>query len=470
MQADKQIVLECRVTERVSLDIDSLIDGQRLGASALFVAILAFFVLVCDGFDLAALGYVAPQLLNEWHLPAERMVPAYSTGIIGLMVGGPLVGALGDRFGRRPMMLGCLATMGLSTLVATAARDVPQLAALRLLTGVALGGALPIAGSLIAEVCPARHRGRLLTLVLTGPAIGIALSGMITAALVPRFGWRSLLVSGGLLPLGLLVAALRFLPESVRFLASRPDRKRALMAAVRRLRPDLDGLGDVSLTDTEAHRLPLKLWRPGELFSGDLRFVTPMFWIAQVAIQTSSFFALTWLPTLLQASGASVAYAGLNASLFSIGGLVSSLLLLVTIDRLGALMLAVLLLIGAPLMAILIGYGFSPTIHAAVIFGAGFCIIGSQLCITVLLGLYYPPAIRAFGTGSTQAVGRLGALAAPVGGGLMIETGVTLERLPMAPAALLVVGASAATVIAWIGLRRYGSVRPREIGRSILTR
>lgn len=454
------------VGEVRSFEIDELVDGQRFGVGSLFVAILTFLVLVCDGFDIAVLGYVAPQLLDEWHLPAERMVPAFSSGIVGLMIGGPLIGAMSDRYGRRPMMLGCLATMGLSTLAAMWARDVSQLAVLRLLTGIALGGALPTAGALIAEASPSRHRGRLLTLVLTGPAIGIALTGMLTAALFPMFGWRSLLMAGGVLPLVLLAAAFAYLPESVRFLASRPGDEGALLRSIQRLRPDLGPVHPSALEGLRSPPKPSAPWRPGRLFAGDLRVVTPMLWTAQIAIQANTFFALTWLPTLLQAAGASVSEAGLNSSLFSIGGLLCSLLLLATIDRWGALVLSALLLSGAPLVAVMTSQDLSPLVHAGLIAAAGFCVIGSQLCITVLLGLYYPTAIRSFGTGSTQAVGRLGALAAPIGGGLMLGLGMKLDSLPIAPAGLLILGAGAATVVGVVGLRRFGSVRPREIGHA----
>ena len=50
-----------------------------------------------DGYDLASLGYIAPELLRQWHLPPTALVPAFSAGIIGMMIGGPALGVLGDR-------------------------------------------------------------------------------------------------------------------------------------------------------------------------------------------------------------------------------------------------------------------------------------------------------------------------------------------------------------------------------------
>ena len=352
--------------------------------------------------------------------------------------------------------------MSVFTLLTIEARTIGELAILRLLTGISLGGAIPIAAALIAESSPARHRGRILVVVLTGPAIGIALPGIATALLVPTFGWRSLLIIGGLSPLMVAVAGYFVIPESLRFLLSRPDRTTEARAGVRRLRPDLaisDQATIFSLSENRGVRPKIPL---AYLFRGRFRSATPLLWLAQVTIQTASFFALTWLPTLLQSAGATISQAGLNSSLFSIGGLVSSLLLIMTIDRWGALVLAICLFVGAPLLAVMTTAGVSPLLHAVVIGCAGFCVVGAQLCITVLLGLFYPTAIRSSGVGTTQAIGRLGALIAPVGGGVLIGMGVSLDHLTLAPAGLLFIGGIASAALAFICVRAFGSVRPHE--------
>lgn len=449
------------MNERAALDVNELIDGQRIGAPSIMIGALALLVMIADGFDVAVMGYVAPELLKEWRLPPTSMVPAFSAGIIGLMVGGPLIGLIGDKYGRRPVLICCLVLMGIFTLSTMGARNVFELAVLRFLTGVPLGGAIPIAAALIAELSPKRYRGRMLVAVLVGPAIGISIPGIATALLVPTFGWKALLVVGGVAPLLIAVASYFLLPESLRFLLSRTDKMPELRRIARRLRPELTINDDVAIVasakDVGAHpKLPLAL-----LFSGRFRTVTPLLWLAQMTIQTASFFALTWLPTLLQSSGASVSEAGVNASLFSIGGLLSAVLLIMTVDRWGAAALAACLLVGAPLVAYMTE-GVSPFLHAAIIASAGFCVIGGQLCITVLLSLFYPTVIRSSGVGTTQAIGRLGALLAPVGGGALIGMGVSLNHLTLAPAILLLCGGISAAILAFLSVRIFGSVRPQE--------
>ena len=84
---------------QAAIDLDTLVDGRRIGPALIPSVLVATLVLVSDGYDLAAMGYLAPQLARQWHLAPAAFVPAFSAGIIGMMIGGPLLGFLGDRYG-----------------------------------------------------------------------------------------------------------------------------------------------------------------------------------------------------------------------------------------------------------------------------------------------------------------------------------------------------------------------------------
>lgn len=165
---------------------------------------------------------------------------------------------------------------------------------------------------------------------------------------------------------------------------------------------------------------------------------------------------------LAAGGGASTAAAGGTASLFALGGLVAGIVLVFLIDRLGVVPLVGMFLVGVPLVAGMASTDLSPTTHALVIAGAGFCVTGIQCGLTALLGLLYPTAIRSVGTGWTQAAGRLGALAAPVVGGLLLGMHVAMSKLPFAPAALLLVGGVACIVLTIACRRNFGSFRVGE--------
>ena len=443
------------------LDIDWLVDEQRFGPASILCVVVATVVLISDGFDLAAMGYLAPELTRHWGLSPRDLVPAFLAGIIGMMIGGPLLGFLGDRHGRKRLIVWGLVAIGLFTLLTLFARSPSDLVVLRFLTGLGLGGVIPNVGALVAELNPRRMRGRLLVIVTLGVPVGIALPGLVAATLVPQFGWRALLVVGGVLPLAVAVVSQVVLPESMKFLVALGNRDAELRRIARRFRPELK-IDETVRFSRSAEEAGARRGSFRGLFAGDFAVVTPLLWLCQAANQMANFFALTWLPTLLQAGGATTAHAGANASLFSLGGLLSGLMLIFVLDRVGVIPVVLLFLVGAPLVACMALSDLSPGLHALIILGAGACVTGVQIGLTALLGLFYPTAIRSSGVGWTQAAGRVGALAAPLAGGVLLGLDVPIQTLPLAPAALMVVGTLACGVLAWRCAVRFGGWRPGE--------
>ena len=351
-------------------DLNEFVDGQRLRLSSIIFIILGALAMASDGYDLASLGYIAPELLKQWHLAPTALVPAFSAGIIGMMIGGPALGMLGDRYGRKPMVIGGLTVIAILDLIMTGARHTSDLVILRFLIGLMVGGVFPNAASLIAELTPRRIRGRVLIIVSLGVVIGIATPGLVANRLVPTFGWQAILIVGSAAQLLVAAAVALLLPESIKFLVERGDRDAQALRLARRLRPDM-AIGEGSrFAAPTAMATKRGSMRP--LFAGALILVTPMLWICQAANQMANFFSLTWLPTLLQAGGASTSSAGATASLFSIGGLGAGIVLLLVIDRLGVVPLVGMFLVGVPLVAGMATTDLSPTAHALVIAGAGF--------------------------------------------------------------------------------------------------
>ena len=443
------------------LDLDAAIDGQRVSWRMAPLLIVALLALVCDGFDVAAMGYIAPELVKAWHIQPAQLVSAFSAGIIGMMVGGPLLGYYGDRLGRRRVIVLGLAAIGLTTLVAMAAQTVTHLVVLRFLTGIGLGGVIPNVAVLVAELAPRRIRGRMLVAVTLGMPLGISLPGLVAGWVVPALGWPGLLLVGGLLPLAVALIARAIVPESPKYLIERGDGAHGARQVMRRLRPDL-AIGDETRFHVVSHAA--ERGSAKQLFAGVLVVITPLLWICQAANQMANFFSLTWLPTLLQSAGATTAQAGANASLFALGGLGGGLVLLLVIDRLGTVPLVAFFIIGTPLVAGMASVDLGPVLHAAVIGGAGLCVTGINFSLVALLPVFYPTAIRSLGTGWTQGVGRLGALAAPVVGGILLDQNIPVGQLSYAPAALLGVGALASVALAVLCIRQFGGLRVAEFG------
>ena len=450
------------VTDASELDVTSFIDGQRIGTSAFVFLLIATSAMVTDGFDIAAMGFVVPELAKQWHVAPAAFVSALSAGVFGLLCGAPLFGYLGDRFGRRTAILGALAGVGMFSLATTAANSLTELALFRFITGMALGGLIPNIIALAAEVAPKRLRGVFIIIVNFGLPAGFVVPGWVAALFVPRYGWTSIMLVGGLLPL--LVAGVSYilLPESIAFLIRRGGRDGEVRRLLRAMRSDLP-VADATRFATQAgDRTSHRSNSPAQLFSGGLAFLTPIFWAAYATNQFANFFTLSWLPTLLQSSGLNTSDAGITASMFSVGGLAGGLALTFVIDRFGALPLVVLSLIGAPLVAAIGLAHVPPLVLGAVIAGAGFCVAGNNFGASAVVGMLYPTANRSLGAGWAQAFGRLGSLAAQVVGGLLLARGVPMGKAYLAPALALVAEAGASVIFNILCHRHFGGYRLDE--------
>ena len=437
------------------VDLNHLIDAQRVRRSAVVFLVIATLAMVADGFDISAMGFVAPELIKAWHIAPAALVPVLSAGVLGLMFGAPLIGYLGDRFGRKRAVIVALGVVGVFTLASAAARNLEQFVVLRFLTGLGLGGLIPNVIALAAELAPKRLRGVFIIIVNFGVPAGIALPGWIAALFVPTYGWSAILLVGGLLPLLAALSVFLFVQESIRYLLYRggsEERVRRLVEtlSLTRIDPRARIVGTVAAFDPPQAR-------GSGLFSDGLAVLTPVMWLALAANQFANFFTVSWLPTLLQAAGESTAQAGISASMFSIGGLFGGLVLLFAIDRFGALPIVLLFLIGAPTVAAIGNAHVPPAMLGAIIAGAGFCVTGNNFGLNAVLGIIYPTSSRAKGTGWAQAFGRVGAFGAPYAGGALMARHVLTGGIFLAPACALTVGAMAAVALAMLCFRRFRS-------------
>src|SRR5438270_3003499 len=220
---------------RHTIDVAALLDDNSWSTYQKLLTALAALALIFDGFDIQILGFAIPSLMRDWHAARNEFGPVLAIGLAGMVLGGPAAGYCGDRFGRRPALIGCILIFGLATLATAFVHEIFGLAVLRLITGVGTGGALPNVSALTAEFAPLRRRPTAVKLALVCVPIGGMLGGVLAAWILPTFGWKGLYGVGGALPL--LVAAVLWmaLPESPRFLAREPARWGRLARLLTRL-------------------------------------------------------------------------------------------------------------------------------------------------------------------------------------------------------------------------------------------
>ena len=443
------------------MDLDEFIDGQKVRMSVVIFLTLAILSVVADGFNIAVMGVVAPELVRNWHISPHALLPLQLAGVLGLLIGAPTLGGLGDRIGRKRVIVFALLSFGVLALVSMAARNPVQLVVLRFLTGVGLGGLIPNIIALTAEVAPKRLRGMFIIIVNFGVPAGFALPGVVSAVLVPIYGWPVLFLVGGLLSLSIGVCAIPLLRESIRFLLYHGDRAAEVTRLARRLRPDLT-IGTHIQFAVAVHQVGSHGWSPRRLFSNGLGIITPLLWIVLAANQFTNFFMVSWLPLLLRTTGAGTQRIGLTTTMYSIGGIVGGLALVLIIDQLGVLPIVVLFAVGVPVVALIGLPHLSAIMIAGVIAFAGFCITGNNFGINAVLGIFYPTPIRSMATGWGQALGRVGAILAQVAGSLLLSRHVPFREVFIAPAASLFIAVITALALVVFCYRRLGSYQLRE--------
>ncbi len=360
------------------------------------VAILCACVLVFEGYDLGAMAFTLPALSEAWHLRPVAFTTALTAGSVGLFLGSLLCGWLGDKIGRRPVLMGCVAMFGLMSLLTAMVTTIPWLTVTRFLTGLGIGGGIPASIALLSDFTPARRQAGMVMAMTCGVQVGNVLGGVVAARLLAPFGWPAVFVVGGIVPLILLPVLAMLLPESAAFLAAR--RARAAVA---------DGKNSIA-----------------QLFTPEFKRITLILWVINFLSLLTIYFLNSWLPSMLHSLGIATATSILAAAMFQVGGIVGGLGSGPLVNRFGTeRIVAAMLAMGGVWLLLISLTDVSTTVLGFFIFGTGLGISAAQLAINALPGAIYPPAIRNTGTGWALGIGRLGNIAGPLSGGLLLALG-----------------------------------------------
>jgi len=400
-----------------SVDVAGFIDAQPVGGFQIRLLLTCAAVLFLDGFDTTAIGYVAPSLAKEWGLTKGALGPVFSAGLFGLMIGALLFGPLADRIGRKKIIIFSTLAFGIGALVTAFAKDVNTLLAIRFLTGLGLGGAMPNTIALTSEFSPQRRRATMVMAMFCGFSLGAALGGFLAAGLIPHFGWRSVFIVGGVAPLLLVPMLALKLPESVRFLAltGRADARVAQLLGRINPRAVVAAATRFVVHEPELVGMPvLHLFRAGRTL------VTLLLWVVFFMSLLDLYFLSNWLPTVLNDLGASVSEAAAIGSMLQVGGVVATFALGYIIDRFSFRALALLYFIAVFAVGAIGQLGHSVALVSMAIFVAGFCIVGGQIAANALAAGFYPTSVRASGVGWALGIGRVGSIVGPLVGGALL--------------------------------------------------
>ncbi len=398
------------------IDVGELIDDSPLSAPRLRIVVLCALVVLFDGYDIQTMALAVPSLTEAWALEPASFSLALSASVFGMLAGTALVAPAGDRFGRRPVLIAGMVLVGLAS-VATAFSSTPaQLFLWRLLTGIGLGMSLPNATALTSEYVPKRTRAFLITAMYVSIALGALIAGFTAPWLIDTFGWRSIFIVGGVLPLLVSVLLVLYVPESIRLLLdSRPDDPR-ISSIARRVLPGVDPEALVASEKDRVERASV-----AALFARDYRGRTILLWAVFALNLFVLFVLISWLPTILTEAGWTRAQALRGAVLIQAGGIGGALVIARLVDR-GrtiATMISAYLIVAVSFgLFLIVPATLTYWTMLLLVVGAG--VSGSQAALTALSAIFYPAAIRATGAGWASAAGRAGAALAPLIGGFVL--------------------------------------------------
>lgn len=438
------------MTQPTTIDIQTLINNNPISKYQWLILILCFITVAMDGFDTAIIGFIASDLVQEWGVNKASLGPVMSAALVGLAVGALTAGPMADRIGRKKVLILSIITFGSLSLISAFATSLNTLALLRFLTGLGLGAAMPNAATLMSEYAPQRRRALLVNLMFVGFPIGSSIGGFISAWLIPHFGWQSVLILGGVMPLILALVLAIWLPESARYLVVRNRPQPQITAVMRRIAPLPEG---ARLVLDEPDQ-PQQASAIGVIFSRRYIIGTLMLCFTYFMGLLIFYLLTSWLPLLIRETGATLAQASVITALFPLGGGVGVLIIGALMDRLEPNKVVAVSYLLTGLFVCLTGFATGSLVLMGIaVFIAGTIMNGAQSSMPALAAGFYPTLGRATGVSWMLGLGRFGGILGAFSGAFLMQAELSFRVIFMMLAIPALFSALALLVKQKVGLR-----------------
>ncbi|KYF79896.1 MFS transporter permease [Sorangium cellulosum] len=374
---------------------------------------LCFLITLLEGFDIQAIGVAAPLLIPDLGMTPAQAGVVFGAGMVGLVCGALGGGWMADRMGRKPLLMIAVGAFGLFTLATVVAGGPLSLGLYRLLAGTGLGAAMPTLVAIALEIAPSDRRTRTTTLMFSGMPAGGALAALFAAGFLARFGWHSIFLVGGVLPLLLLPVMARLMPDSRPAASGGAERPNSVQA----------------------------------LFGGGRLLITMLAWFMFGLTLLVLYLLLNWLPSLVAAKGLGGVGGAGAAFAFNVGSVIGCWAIGTLVDRLGP---RIPIIAAYPALALsLFGLAGANSLAPVLVLAglAGFFLLGAQYSLYGIIPLYYPAQARGLAVGASIAAGRLGSIGGPLVAGHLLSQGWGPAGVAMAMVPVVLSAGVAAAVM-----------------------
>jgi len=422
---------DCNRMSEVSNDSDATsvraqLNSRKMSLAQWEVVLLCTAINMLDGYDVLVMSFAAAPVAADWQLDAPSLGLLLSAGLVGMALGAIVLGSLADTLGRKRLVHICLTTVTIGMILSAFAQSQLQLLALRFATGIGIGGMLATLTTLVSEYSNDKRRGICMGLLQSGYPLGALLGGMIAAQIIQFADWRSLFLFGGALSAMLLPLIVVRLPESLDFLSRSEDSGANNMKG--RLLKRFD-LAEPQTSIAEDLSQGAGSWR--SCFTpSEVRKNTLLLWSCYLALMFSFYFVVSWTPKLLVDAGLSTAQGISAGAVLQAGGLIGALVIGLLGSRYEVNKLASLFFMASVVMILTYGWADAGLTTLMILSAMmGFFLIGAMIGLYTIGPALYDSASRVTGVGLAIGVGRLGAIAAPFAGGLMLEADLEVSLI-----------------------------------------
>lgn len=373
------------------MDSQKIETTQKGGLKLLMVIGTAWLF---DAADVALLSFIMPLIKQEWSLSASQIGLVGSITTVGMMIGAFLFGYLADRFGKKNIMMVTLLVFSISNLLLALTTDVNQFLLVRFITGIGLGGELPVASTIIADSFSGNKRSKMLILVDSFWAIGWILASLIATLVMPAYGWKFTVIITSVTALYTLVLR-HHLPEE---------------------------------TNVKNDKLNLRLAMK-QIWSPEFRRSTLCLSILWFVIMFVYYGLFLWLPSILIQRNLSISRSFLYTFITSFAQLPGYFLAAYLMGKLSRKKVLAIYIIGTIIGAFL--FGTAQTEAMVLISGCllSFFTLGAWGIMIALTPTQYPIELRGMGIGFTQAIGRIGATIGPYLIGFSLGIGINTTMI-----------------------------------------
>lgn len=373
--------------------------SRRFGkASTIAAVVVAWLLVVSDGYDLIVYGTVQSSIINEWGLTNSTAGTLGSTAFLGMMFGALAAGRIADRLGRKRTLLWCTALFSVFTVLCGVAPSAVLFGLFRFIAGLGLGGLIPAVNALTGELVSDRWRAAMATLMMSGVPVGGTIAALVGEDIIAAFGWRAMFFIPAL-SLLLIPLSAKVLPETMVRKSKRHGAAGSPATAVETATPTI--------------------------FGKPYTTSTIIFAIATFATLFTWFGLGTWLPRLMELQGFNLGSALMFTVALNLGAVVGSLVTGWAGGRFGPLVSGFGAALAAGLgLAMMTQDTWSTSMMYVLLVFAGIGTHGTQCLIIAAVSNTYEQQVRGTALGWALGTGRIGAVLAPQAGGLILGGGL----------------------------------------------